>query len=247
MRIAPKTTLASSLQSTAKRVRTSRSVSRSLALIVLVSLAAIAFGSTTSSANVVRPLFARALGIFSKAPEAKASAANSALHSEEAAEVDPITPSTTMSVERRGHTATRLSDGRVLIAGGESSSGALNESEIYDPATSEFSTAGNLNAARTDHTATLLSDGRVLIAGGRNGAGALNTTEIFDPATGAFASCPNLSAARAGHSATLFADDRILFAGGDGNGSAEILAAALSGSTAVGSLGTQRSMHSAAL
>src|ERR1051325_9934141 len=218
MRTAPNTSFLSLLLSTTKTIRTSRGALRLFVLIALVSISAIALGSTSSSAN----LFAGAAAIFTKAPEAKATAVNSALHPDE-------------TVERRGHTATRLNDGRVLIAGGENSNGVLNESEIYDPTTSEFSTAGNLNAARTDHTATLLSDGRVLIAGGRNGAGALNTTEIFDPATGAFASGPNMSVARASQSATLFADGRILFAGGDGNGSAEMLAADLSSSSAVGS------------
>src|ERR1051325_7556113 len=243
MRTAPNTSFLSLLLSTTKTIRTSRGALRLFVLIALVSISAIALGSTSSSAN----LFAGAAAIFSKAPEAKATAVNSALHSDETVESEAVAPSTTMSVERRGHTATRLNDGRVLIAGGENSNGVLNESEIYDPTTSEFSTAGNLNAARTDHTATLLSDGRVLIAGGRNGAGALNTTEIFDPATGAFASGPNMSVARASHSATLCADGRILFAGGDGNGSAEMLAADLSSSSAVGSLGVARSMHSAAL
>src|ERR1051325_9050691 len=247
MRTAPNTSFLSLLLSTTKTIRTSRGALRLFVLIALVSISAIALGSTESSANVFRPLFTRAAAIFNRAPEVKASAVNPALRAAEIAEFEPPAPSTTMSVERRGHTATRLNDGRVLIAVGENSNGVLNESEIYDPTTSEFSTAGNLNAARTDHTATLLSDGRVLIAGGRNGAGALNTTEIFDPATGAFASGPNMSVARASQSATLFADGRILFAGGDGNGSAEMLAADLSSSSAVGSLGVARSMHSAAL
>jgi uncharacterized repeat protein (TIGR01451 family) len=152
-----------------------------------------------------------------------------------------------MIVERRGHTATRLADGRVLIAGGENSSGSLNQAEIYDAAAATFSTTGNMGAARADHTATLLSDGRVLLAGGHDSTGALATTEIFDPTTGTFTSGPTLSVARAGHTATLFADGRILFAGGDANGSAEILSANLSSSSAVGAMGTPRSAHSAAL
>src|SRR6185295_5926742 len=229
MTTAPKTSVLSLISSTTKTIRTSRSLLRLFVIVALVSVAAIALGSTKSSANIFRPLFARATAIFTKAPAAKANVVNSTLRAEETAESEVPAPSTTMSVERRGHTATRLNDGKVLIAGGENSSGASNESEIYDPTTSEFSIAGNLNAARTDHTATLLSDGRVLIAGGRNGAGALNTTEIFDPATGAFTSGPTMSVARAGHTATLFADGRILFAGGDGNGTAEMMDASLSG------------------
>src|SRR4030095_14342528 len=146
----------------------------------------------------------------------------------------PLPPSDTMLVERRGHSATRLSNGSVLIAGGENSGGALNECELYDPSSATFSVTGNMGAARADHSATLLSDGRVLIVGGRDGSGALNTTEIFDPTTGAFASGPAMRVARAGHSATLFADGRILVTGGDANGSAEILDAALTSFSAAG-------------
>src|SRR4030095_9074924 len=160
----------------------------------------------------------------------------------------PLPPSDTMLVERHGHTATRLSNGSVLIAGGENSSGALNECEIYDPSSATFSVIGNMGAARADQSATLLADGRVLVAGGRDAAGALNTTEIFDPTTGAFASGPAMSVARAGHSATLFADGRVFIAGGDANGSAEIFDPSASSFSAVAAnMNTARSMHSAAL
>ena len=152
-----------------------------------------------------------------------------------------------MLVERRGHTATRLADGRVLIAGGENSGGTLNQTEIYDPASGTFSAAANMSAARANHSATLLADGRVLIAGGRDGGNSLATTEIFDPATGSFTSGPSMSIARAGHSATLFANGRALIAGGDSAGSAEIFDLAAGMSTATGSLGVPRSMHSATL
>ena len=156
------------------------------------------------------------------------------------------TATDTNAVERSGHTATRLSDGRVLIAGGANSTGALNETEIYDPASATFSTAGYMGAARTDHSATFLADGRVLIAGGHNGGGAVASTEIFDPATGAFTSGPSMNVARAGHTATLLADGRVFIAGGAGS-SAETIDVAAGTSTAAGTMSTARSMHSAAL
>ena len=232
------------VRSITKLISTRRSLVRILLIVGIVST--VTALSSASSANVFRPMFARAAAIFAgnSKSEVKNSATTSSLNTEE---TEQVSPSTTMTVERRGHTATRLSDGRVLIAGGENSSGPLNQAEIYDPATAEFSATGNLNSARADHTATKLGDGRVLIAGGRNGAGAVSTTEIFDPATGTFVAGPNMSVARAGHSATLFADGRILFAGGDGAGSAEIMDSALSGSTSVASMGSARSKHSAAL
>ncbi|NMB77165.1 MAG: hypothetical protein GYA21_18810 [Myxococcales bacterium] len=76
------------------------------------------------------------------------------------------------------HTATRLADGRILIAGGFSSfsEGSCPEPctelvaeaslEVYDPGTGEFSATGNLASARGLHAAHLLPDGRVALAGG---------------------------------------------------------------------------------
>jgi hypothetical protein len=70
-----------------------------------------------------------------------------------------------MTTAREWHTATRLQDGRVLIAGGAGPNG-LSSAEIYDPATATFSQTGDMHARRSEHSATLLADGRVLIAGG---------------------------------------------------------------------------------
>ena len=218
---------------------------RTTALLGLVAIIATVLFSTTSLAgSLTQKLFASAAAMIgSPAADANATHAN---HSLEFAEAAPA-ESSTMSVARRGHTATRLSDGRVLIAGGENSSGPLNDSELYDPAAATFAAGANMGAARADHSATLLSDGRVLIAGGRNGAGAVATTEIFDPTTGTFTGGPSMSVARAGHSATLFADGRVLIAGGESGGSAEILNVAAGTSTATGSMSVARSMHSTAL
>ncbi len=46
-----------------------------------------------------------------------------------------------LNFERQGHTATRLGDGKILIAGGENTRGPVKESEIYDPVTRRFATA----------------------------------------------------------------------------------------------------------
>ncbi|MGC4063410.1 MAG: hypothetical protein QM784_01900 [Polyangiaceae bacterium] len=73
---------------------------------------------------------------------------------------------------RHSHTATRLSDGRVLIAGGV---GAYQDAELYDPNTGKFSSAGRMLNERSLHTATLLPDGRVLLVGSAQAA------EIFLP------------------------------------------------------------------
>src|SRR5438552_6574676 len=113
-----------------------------------------------------------------------------------------IVASASLNVERAGHSATRLVDGRILIAGGENAGGTLSTAEVYDPATQRFSIiVGNLAFSRAEHTATLLSDGRVLLAGGRQTAAehahgnpgastVLTSTEVFCPRTDSFSSGP---------------------------------------------------------
>src|SRR5438128_1540068 len=74
---------------------------------------------------------------------------------------------TDLNVERRGHTATQLANGKVLIVGGENANGLVGASEIFDPASGSATIGGSLVVARTTHSASLLNDGRILIAGGR--------------------------------------------------------------------------------
>jgi hypothetical protein len=78
---------------------------------------------------------------------------------------------------QRSFTATLLSTGIVLTAGDWSA-------DVYDPATSVFTRAGDLISARTGHTATLLADGTVLLAGGSPAIAAsayLKDAELFHP------------------------------------------------------------------
>jgi len=73
-----------------------------------------------------------------------------------------------MSVRRVFHTATLLSSGKVLVAGGDNRSGiTFDSAELYDPASGVFTVIGNkMTTKRSAHTATRLANGKVLLAGG---------------------------------------------------------------------------------
>jgi Galactose oxidase, central domain/Kelch motif len=124
-----------------------------------------------------------------------------------------------MTVPRTLHTATRLPNGQVLVAGGNNSTGPLASTELFDPASGSFTVSGGMAQARRQHTATLLGNGRVLMAGGftvdASGNQGLLSAELYDPASGSFSSAGAMSTARAGHTASLLNDGRVLIAGGD--------------------------------
>ena len=117
---------------------------------------------------------------------------------------------------RASQSATMLNDHRVLIAGGEDSSGALATAEIYDPSTGSVkAVASPMTNPRKNHRAVLLKDGRVLLIGGENASGALATAEAFDPWKGTFSVVGSMSEARRFHTATLLGDGTVLVTGGE--------------------------------
>jgi hypothetical protein len=122
-------------------------------------------------------------------------------------------PAAPLSEDRSGHSMTVLSDGRMLVVGGDKYGNELDSAEIWEPATGLFGPAGLLADRRTGHTATLLTDGRVLITDGYISDGR-RWAEIWDSATASFGPAPRLRPARDGHTITLLPDGRVLVAGG---------------------------------
>jgi hypothetical protein len=94
-----------------------------------------------------------------------------------------------------GHVAVKLADGKVLVTGGDSTINIQPTAtvELFDPATNQFTTVGQMTTARMQHFAVLQDDGTVLIGGGRGSDGSdLDTVEIFDPAANTFTPAANL-------------------------------------------------------
>ncbi len=122
---------------------------------------------------------------------------------------------------RYAHTATLISNGNLLVAGGVAGGAVTNSVELI--ATGETVGGGSsdiavasMNVARSSHTATFLPNGDVLVAGGIGSGGtALNSLEIYDPTANTWTTLgATLSNARYNHTATLLQDGRVLICGG---------------------------------
>jgi hypothetical protein len=153
---------------------------------------------------------------------------------------------------RFDHSATTLTDGRILIAGGNSGNTVLNTALLYDPATGVFSAAGTLPRVHQAHRATRLADGRVLVTGNFSGSNLVSemlTADLYNPATNTWSQAGSMKAGRYWHAAGLLQDGRVILAGGQGNNnnylsSAEIYTPATNTFALVTSMGTSRGQPS---
>jgi hypothetical protein len=102
------------------------------------------------------------------------------------------------------HTATLMQDGKVLAAGGETTSICCHDqasAALYESASGNWTFTGSLKTPRDSHTATLLPNGKVLVVGGRNnttefGDQRLASAELYDPASGTWTMTGSLTTGR---------------------------------------------------
>ena len=128
-----------------------------------------------------------------------------------------------MAVARRGHTATLMLDGKILVTGGFDGAIESATTEIYDPATGIWTASGPMTRGRKYHTASRLGDGKILIAGGivATNVGDGRVAEIYAPLSGTFTSMPLvpssalMSSPRSKHTASVLSDGvTVVLAGG---------------------------------
>jgi len=175
---------------------------------------------------------------------------------------DTFTPTGDMTAQRMGHTATLLTNGKVLVTGGyavPASFPVWASAELYDPLTGKFAPTGSMTTPRAGHTATLLPDGKVLIAGGfvssalGSPANIVATAELYDPFTSTFTATGSMTAPRQGHTASLLNTGKVLITGGQSSdrttlqSSAEVYDPLTGAFTSTGGMAAARAWHVATL
>jgi hypothetical protein len=129
---------------------------------------------------------------------------------------DPVsgvwTNASSLTTKRFWHTATLLSNGKVLVAGGDDGHRSLSGTELYDGASGTWTNADSMNNAREEHTATLLPNGKVLVAGGW-----VSTAELYDPVSATWTVTGSMKTSRMAHTATLLPTGKVLVAAGYGS------------------------------
>lgn len=128
-------------------------------------------------------------------------------------------PTSPLPAARTWHTATLLSNGKVLVVGGSDSGLGFTDQAtayLYDPATATWTQTGSMHTPRSQHTATLLPNGKVLVVGGfSQGEDApRETAELYDPTTGSWKQTGSMHTPRAHHTATLLPNGQVLVVGG---------------------------------
>ncbi len=124
----------------------------------------------------------------------------------------------TMPNVHQFHSATLLTNGWVLVAGGEdTNSSAIADADLYNPASGLWTKTGSMTTKRSNQTATLLPNGKVLVAGGSDGNfNPQASAELYDPALGTWTATGSLTTGRAGADAMLLTNGLVLVTGGYG-------------------------------
>ncbi|MBK8214825.1 MAG: hypothetical protein IPK71_13885 [Myxococcales bacterium] len=134
--------------------------------------------------------------------------------------LDPLWGRTgSLAVPRAQHTATRLPNGHVLVAGGYDDVARRDtaSAELYDPASGTFAATEPMSIPRRSATAVDLVGGSVAVIGGELGLGpptVLASTERYDPTTGRWSAGTTLAIGRSGPTVTRLRTGEVIVVGG---------------------------------
>ena len=124
-----------------------------------------------------------------------------------------------LSVARSGASATTLSNGDVLVAGGYDNEreAIYNKVDIYHTSTRTWSRARSMLETRLLQQALLLRDGRVFVFGGytsNTSRTPSQTTELYNPVTNSWTMGAPMPDSRQFYTATLLLNGEVLIVGG---------------------------------
>lgn len=129
-----------------------------------------------------------------------------------------------LSTGRHAHSATVLSNGTVLVAGGVAGSTTLSSAQVYSPSNGIWTTVGSLATARAGHKAVRLNDGRVLVVGGSSNSGVgVSAAELYSASSSGWSTAgtgPGCSS----HTATMLTNGNVLVICGETNGASMLTA-----------------------
>jgi hypothetical protein len=125
-----------------------------------------------------------------------------------------------LATARGFHSATRLSDGSVLVSGGSLDGTPSARAERYLPASGTWVSTGDMLSPRRRHTLTPLGNGWVLAAGGYDATSGIHASaELYDPSAGSWCATGSMGQGRYEHTATALPDGRVLITAGVSNAS----------------------------
>jgi hypothetical protein len=136
-----------------------------------------------------------------------------------------VAPAAALPAPKATHGAARLTDGRVLVAGGQTGvghgNGLTDTAYVYDPADNRWKDLVGLSRPAYKLAIAPLPGGGAIVVGGQladDPASRLATTLIYDHLAGAFRAGPTMSEPRYKISDAVVAlpDGRVVIAGGFG-------------------------------
>jgi hypothetical protein len=119
-----------------------------------------------------------------------------------------------LTTARFGHTATLLSNGKILITGGFNpvSGSNLASAELYNVSANTTAATGNMSLSRRFNSAILLNTGKVLVTPGED-VDSATVLELYDSASGTFSQVQTHIAHNDG-TALALSDGRVLLTSG---------------------------------
>ena len=128
--------------------------------------------------------------------------------------IDPVWTSTaSLATPRRDHKMNLLPSGKVVAISGNTGSGTTTTVEVFDPATTSWTSAGNVLVGRWYFDSVVLSSGKLFVAGD---LAATKSVELFDPVTGTSTALAEPTSGLEFPSVTLLSNGKVLAVDGGG-------------------------------